>query len=342
MNAWREKSWTPSISTSSRNTYHVTRNELGGSQGFAHTGRAGQARPYHYSLLIKTMLGRQSGLGRGLGALIPSRDLDEREASSQAETVAGVVVQNIPVDQIDPNPHQPRTYFDHTALEDLVNSIKEHGILQPVVVTRKNDGRFELIVGERRLRASKIAGLETIPAIVRSATEQQKMELALIENVQRSDLNPIEEAHAYIRLMEEFGMTQDDVGQRVGKSRPQVGNTIRLLQLPEQIRHALEERRISTSNARTLLSLPTEEERLQMFDSLLTGQFTVRQTEARVGRTRQPRISDPNLASLENRLREALGTRVTVKRDARGEGEIRIAFYNEEDLKSVLKKITGE
>ncbi len=288
------------------------------------------------------MLGRQSGLGRGLGALIPSRDLDEREVSPQTETVAGVVVQNIPVDQIDPNPHQPRTFFDHTALEDLVNSIKEHGVLQPVVVTTKQDGRFELIVGERRLRASKIAGLGTIPAIVRSATEQEKMELALIENVQRSDLNPIEEARAYIRLMEEFGMTQDDVGQRVGKSRPQVGNTIRLLQLPEQIRHALEERRISTSNARTLLSLPTEEERLQMFDSLLTGQFTVRQTEARVGRTRQPKMADPNLASLENRLREVLGTRVNVKRDARGEGEIRIAFYNEEDLQSVLKKITGE
>jgi ParB family chromosome partitioning protein len=288
------------------------------------------------------MLGRQSGLGRGLGALIPSRDLNEREEVSQTEKVSGVVVQNIPVDQIDPNPHQPRTFFDHTALEDLVNSIKEHGVLQPVVVTMKPDGRFELIVGERRLRASKIAGLGTIPAIVRSATEQQKMELALIENVQRSDLNPIEEARAYIRLMEEFGMTQDDVGRRVGKSRPQVGNTIRLLQLPEQIRHALEERRISASNARTLLSLPTEEERLQMFDSLLTGQFTVRQTEARVGRTRQPKIADPNLASLENRLREALGTRVTVKRDARGEGEIRIAFYNEEDLQTVLKKITGE
>lgn len=288
------------------------------------------------------MLGRQSGLGRGLGALIPSRDLDEREEIAKTETVAGVVVQNIPVDQIDPNPHQPRTFFDHMALEDLVNSIKEHGVLQPVVVTMKPDGRFELIVGERRLRASKIAGLETIPAIVRSATEQQKMELALIENVQRSDLNPIEEARAYIRLMEEFGMTQDDVGRRVGKSRPQVANTIRLLQLPEQIRHALEERRISTSNARTLLSLPTEEERLRMFDSLLTGQFTVRQTEARVGRTRQSKVSDPNLANLENRLREVLGTRVNVKRDARGEGEIRIAFYSEEDLQSVMKKITGE
>ncbi len=288
------------------------------------------------------MLGRQSGLGRGLGALIPSRDSDVREDVSRTETAAGVVVQNVAVDQIDPNPHQPRTFFDHTALEDLVNSIKEHGVLQPVVVTMKPDGRFELIVGERRLRASKIAGLGTIPAIVRSATEQQKMELALIENVQRSDLNPIEEARAYIRLMEEFGMTQDDVGRRVGKSRPQVGNTIRLLQLPEQIRHALEERRISASNARTLLSLPTEDERLKMFDSLLTGQFTVRQTEARVGRARQPKIADPNLASVENRLREALGTRVTVKRDSRGEGDIRIAFYNEEDLQTVLKKITGE
>ncbi|MBI4139032.1 ParB/RepB/Spo0J family partition protein [Candidatus Uhrbacteria bacterium] len=285
------------------------------------------------------MIGRQSGLGRGLGALIPQRETAEPESP---RPIAGdeTSVRRIPVDAIDPNPHQPRMHFEHAALEDLVSSIKEHGVLQPVVVTVKSDGRYELIVGERRLRASKIAGLETVPAIVRSATEQQKMELALIENVQRADLNPIEEARAYVRLMEEFGMTQDDVGRRVGKSRPQVANTIRLLQLPESIQHALVEKKISASNARTLLSVPSDDERLRLFDSLLAGQFTVRQTEARVGRTRQPKMADPNLAGLENRLREALGTRVTVTRDPRGEGEIRIRFYNEEDLQEIIKKIS--
>jgi len=296
------------------------------------------------------MMGRQSGLGRGLGALIPQRSPspDATQAPTAAEPAiarhAGeLVVQRIPVDRIDPNPHQPRTHFDHNALEDLVSSIKEHGILQPLVVTEKPDGRYELIVGERRLRAAKIADFDAVPAIVRSATEQQKMELALIENVQRADLNPIEEAHAYLRLQEEFGLTQDQVGERVGKSRPQVANIIRLLQLPEEIQRALAEQRISASNARTLLSLPTDEERMGMFDALLKGNFTVRQTEARVPHHRSRRVteSDPNLAAIENRLRDALGTKVKVTRDARGEGEVRIQYYDDEDLNAIADRIAG-
>jgi len=295
-------------------------------------------------------MGRQSGLGRGLGALIPQRSPSPEsspEPTGAEPTVvrhAGdLVVRQIPVDRIDPNPHQPRTHFDHGALEDLVSSIKEHGILQPLVVTETPDGRYELIVGERRLRAAKIADFDTVPAIVRSATEQQKMELALIENVQRADLNPIEEAYAYLRLQEEFGLTQDQVGERVGKSRPQVANTIRLLQLPDDIKHALAEQRISASNARTLLSLPTEEERMRMFDSLLKGNFTVRQTEARVPHRRGRRAieTDPNLAALENRLRDALGTKVKITRDARGEGEVRIQYYDDEDLNAIANKITS-
>ena len=294
------------------------------------------------------MIGRQSGLGRGLGALIPQRPLSPVSPSSSSENTAespqlmsGHDVRLISVGLIDPNPHQPRTYFDHHQLEDLVSSIKEHGILQPLVVTSRMDGRFELVVGERRLRASKIAGLDQVPVVVRSATEQQKAELALIENVQRADLNPLEEARAYLRLQEEFGLTQDQVGERVGKSRPQVANTIRLLQLPPEIQAALMEGKISASNARTLLSLSTEKEQLDMFQAMLAGHFTVRQTEARVVRPHHRRSPsfDPNLANTEDRLRNALGTKVKIKRDARGEGEIRITFLNDEDLEHILRKL---
>jgi len=308
------------------------------------------------------MMGRQSGLGRGLGALIPPKPqsvppvVPSTDPSSLDEfnvvPAEGVrpntsQVHQIPVERIDPNPHQPRTHFDHGQLEDLIESIKAHGVIQPVVVTPKQDGRFELITGERRLRASKIAGLETIPSLVRTATEQQKLELAIIENIQRQDLDPIEEARSYLRLQHEFNLTQDEVGVRVGKSRPQVANIIRLLQLPEPIQHALSEGKISSSNARTLLSLPSEAEQIAMFRSMLDGNFTVRQTEARVAvaTSRKPRktvSADPNVTHAEQQMRSALGAKVVIKRDARGEGEVRIAFFNDEDFHAIVKKIAGE
>ncbi len=300
------------------------------------------------------MGGRQSGLGRGLGALIPPKPqavpapavppppghpVEEEGVRPNTNQI-----HQIPVDTIDPNPHQPRTHFDRTQLEDLIGSIQAHGVMQPIVVTPKGDGRYELIAGERRLRASKIAGLETIPAIVRTATDQQKLELALIENIQRQNLDPIEEAHAYLRLQNEFNLTQDEVGLRVGKSRPQVANIIRLLQLPQEIQIALAEGKISHSNARTLLSLPTDDERMAMFQMMLDGNFTVRQTEARIPKRRGRHVhaTDPNLAQTEDDLRRALGTKVAIKRDARGEGEVRITFLNEEDLQNIVKRITEE
>ena len=313
------------------------------------------------------MMGRQSGLGRGLGALIPPKPPTQSVQFSDSTAVPSAPIQSppfhesvvpvasvavdptqlslhaIPVEQIDANPHQPRQQFDHGRLEDLVSSIQRHGVMQPLVVTRRSDGRYELIAGERRLRASKIAGLETVPAIVRTASEQEKLELALIENVQREDLNPVEEARAYIRLQDEFNLTQDDIARRVGKSRPQVANTIRLLQLPDSILQALNEGRISASNARTLLSLPTDEERMKLFQAMLEGHFTVRQTEARVPRQRSrgSQYVDPNIAATEKELRTIFGTRVHIKRDARGEGEIRIIFLNDEDLGGILRKMKG-
>jgi ParB family chromosome partitioning protein len=293
------------------------------------------------------ILGRQSGLGRGLGAMIPPKPISPPPQTLQPTSEPAVLadgeqrVIQIPIEAIERNPHQPRIHFDHAQLEDLISSIKEHGVIQPIVVTKQPDGRYQLIAGERRLRASTIAGLKTIPALVREANEQQKLELAIIENIQRQDLNPIEEAKAYIRLMEEFGMTQDDVGKKVGKSRPQVGNIVRLLQLPEEIQHALAESRISASNARTLLSLPTDAERLELFRAMLAGNFTVRQTEEIVGRPRRVKLMDPNVMAAEDALREKLHCKVQIKRDPSGKGEIKMQFTSDEEFNALIEKLSA-
>lgn len=299
---------------------------------------------------------RQSGLGRGLGALIPPKPTPVQPVTPPGDEPSSVAylggetvrpntqqIHYLPVDFIDPNPHQPRQHFDHSQLEELIASIQTHGVIQPIVVTPKEGGRYELVAGERRLRASKIAGLETIPALVRTATEQQKLELALIENVVRQDLNPLEEAEAYLQLQNEFNLTQEDLAKRTGKSRPQVANTIRLLQLPQEIKDALRQGKISSSNARTLLSLPSDEERLALFRSMLEGNFTVRQTEARVPhrRARSVQTLDPNLLAAEQRMRGALGAKVTIKRQPSGDGEVRISFLNDEDLKAIIQRIAG-
>lgn len=295
------------------------------------------------------MIHRQTGLGRGLGAIIPQRPgatrpplevgVSQSPVPSPQSPTEGSSFLQVPVSLIVPNPKQPRRHFDHAALEDLVSSIKEHGVIEPLVVTR-GDAGYELVAGERRLRAAQIAGLETVPCVVRTATEREKLELALIENVQRQDLNPIEEATAYQRLMDEFGLTQDQVSTKVGKSRPQVANTVRLLQLPADIRQALVDRKISASNARTLLSLPTDQERHDLFQAMLAGNFTVRQTEARVPHPRRARVAaDPNVQDAERRLRESLGHRVEIKRSPNGSGEIRIGFENEEDLNNLTSRL---
>lgn len=302
---------------------------------------------------------RPSGLGRGLGALIPPKqpvsqpfDVSEtdqapadEEQFTQPESSILESIHRIPVEMIVPNPHQPREHFDHAALEDLVTSIKEHGILQPLVVSPLPDGRYELIAGERRLRAAKIAELPSVPAIIRSVTEQQKLELAIIENVQRQNLNPIEEARAYVRLRDEFNLTQDEIGERVGKSRPQVGNILRLLQLEPEIQGALAQEKISASNARTLLSIPEREDRLALFARMLDGNFTVRQAEEHIPKEhRRFKVVDPNLLDIESRLRGFFGLRVAVKRQPNGHGEVKIAFENDEDLNNIVNRVsaTGE
>lgn len=271
---------------------------------------------------------------------IPQKNRATKPIAGKPSGSAGLV-HEISITQIQPNPHQPRRHFDRTQLEDLITSIKEHGILQPLVVTLRDDGSYELIAGERRFRASKIAGLEKVPVLVREASEQEKLELALIENIQRQQLNAIEEAHAFTRLLQEFKLTQEDLAARVGKSRPVVANTIRLLQLPSQIQQALIEDKISHSNARTLLSLPTDEKRMELFQAMLQGNFTVRQTEQQVVNVRRGG-KDPNIAAAEAKLRSFFQNKVTISQRAGGSGEIKFKYTNQEELEALLEKLTDE
>lgn len=256
---------------------------------------------------------------------------------ASAATEVGIRIVHIPLDQITRNPYQPRTHFSHDELEELMGSIKEHGLLQPLVVMpAAADGSYQLIAGERRYRAMSILGEKTAPVIIRQATEQQQLELAIIENIQRQDLNALEEATAYARLADEFGLTQEEIAQKVGKSRSQVANTIRLLVLPKEIREAVAEGKISASNARTLLALSTDEERLKLFHTLVNEGLTVRQVEDRVSVRRPSQIKDPNISDIEFRLRDQLHCRVEIKKNVRGAGEVRLRFTSEEELTRLI------
>ncbi len=288
------------------------------------------------------ILGRQSGLGKGLGALIPAQGSAPSVAPPLHKASTTGRFLEIPLDQIDPNPDQPRVYFDHHQLEDLISSIKEQGIIQPLAVSALPSGRYQLIAGERRLRAASIAGLANVPVVVHSVDEQQRLMWAIIENVQRQDLNPIEEAKAYTRLMDEYHLTQEEVASKMGKSRSSVANTTRLLQLPAPIQQALIEGRISSSHARTLLSLPSDAERMTMFQNMLDGNFTVRQVEARVPHTaRRSSVTDPNILAAEDQIREKLHCKVRIQQTIKGGGEVRLTYFSQEELQKILHVLNG-
>jgi ParB family chromosome partitioning protein len=278
-------------------------------------------------------------LGRGLASLIPHK----QTLTEQVIPDAHHEVLDIPVTDIVENPRQPRTYFSPSELEDLINSIQEYGIIQPLIMTRSGN-RFELIAGERRLRAARTLGLKTVPAIIRDANEQQKLELALIENIQRQDLNAIEEALAYRALIDEFNLTQEQVAKRVGKSRSNVTNILRLLDLPEEILTALRDGKISKSHARTLLAEPDSQKQFALFQRMLEGGVSVREAEARVGLKRpgsRPKHGkDPNIMAHEKRLREILGTKVDITESA-GKGKISIAFYSREEFLDLLDRLAS-
>jgi ParB family chromosome partitioning protein len=282
---------------------------------------------------------RKTGLGRGLDALIPG---------GEPSSYGGITA--VPVERISPNPRQPRTHFDAEDLADLAASIREHGILQPLILTYdENDpDQYLLVAGERRLLAARQLGLETVPALVRTASAQQRLELALIENVQRSNLDALEQAEAYRQLNDDFGLTHEEIAARVSKSRVAVSNLLRLLKLPADVRQALSEGQISEGHARALLALPTSQGQSAALSTVLAHELNVRQTEELVRRltgerqARPPRPAPaPEMEALEERLRVSLGTKVTLTRSRKG-GTLIIHFYSDEELEAIVEHITGE
>jgi ParB family transcriptional regulator, chromosome partitioning protein len=281
-------------------------------------------------------MSKRSGLGKGLEALIPT-----------GQAPAGGVA-HIPVAAISPNPMQPRGVMDPDTLAELAASIREHGLLQPLIVTCQGPEQYQLIAGERRWQAAQLVGLLTVPAIVKEASPQEVLELALVENIQRADLNPLEEASAYRQLVDEFGLTQEQVAQRVGKSRVAVTNILRLLRLPAEVRQALAGGSISEGHARALLGLPTGEVQLAALNVILHKQLTVRQTEELVRRLLaeppQPEPRDPpspEAQALEQEFRDTLGTKVNLYRNRKGRGRLVIHFYSEEELQAIYDLIVG-
>lgn len=285
-------------------------------------------------------MSKRRGLGRGLGALIPT------DAEEESKTAAGV--QTVPIHEIEPNPHQPRTVMEERKLNELAASIKEHGLIQPLIVTRDGD-KYTLIAGERRWRAAQLAGLKDLPVVIKEATPQEMLELAIIENVQRADLNPLEEAYAYRQLMDDFGLTQEEVSKRMGKGRSTVANLVRLINLPQNIQQAVVNEEISGAHARALLPLPTPQQQTAAMNQIIKLGLSVRQTERLVTnllaeKKPQPRVKTglpPELLDLEKQFRESLGTRVQIEKTGSG-GRVVIHYYSDDDLQMIYDAIIGE
>lgn len=282
----------------------------------------------------------KKALGRGLDALLPTA------RPAVAESDRGDV-QQLRLESIVPNRYQPRQLFSETELADLARSLKENGLLQPILVRRKGDGIFELIAGERRLRAAKLAGLEKIPALIRNCTDQESMVLALVENLQRDDLNPMETARAYHRMINEFGLTQDAIAQKVGRDRSSVANMLRLMTLPPDIQQFIESDQLSTGHAKVILGLVAPEAQIQLARRIMQGQLSVRDAERLLqhqseGRRQAKRATPPPARSdLEERLQKRLGTRVHIEKGRRG-GKIIIQYFSPEELDGVVEKILNE
>jgi ParB family chromosome partitioning protein len=289
------------------------------------------------------------GLGRGLGSLIPPKTEKSKAVIREDEYFspsAGIIQREAGVLEVDPkeidaNPFQPRKSFNEEDLNELADSIKIYGVIQPLIVTRAN-GRYELIAGERRLRASKIAGLQKVPVVVRDYDQQKKLEVALVENLQREDLNPIDKAAAYRQLMDDFNLTLEEAAKKVGKSRPQVSNTLRLLALPAEIRAALSGGKLSEAHAIYLLGVADEKKQLEIFHKIIQNDWTVKETSKQVralGGTKESRIKeDPNDRVREAAFRSFFGSKTEIKRANRG-GHIIIDFYSDDDLVEMTRKV---
>jgi len=279
---------------------------------------------------------QKQALGKGLGALIPDlTTLDDKGRNALG-------ISEIELDKIVPNDYQPRKVFDDEKLKELAASIKEQGVIQPVIVHRAGTG-FQLIVGERRWRASRLAGLKTIPAQVKEATKRELLEMALIENIQREDLNPLEAAEAYKRLQDEFKLTQEDLAKRVGKERSTVSNFLRILHLPKEVRQELASGALSMGHAKALLSLERSRDQIQAAVSILKRGLSVREAEALAARLKNPSkakktVQSQELRAIEEKLKRSLGTKVRITAKAKG-GRIVIEYYTTEELDRILEKI---
>lgn len=286
----------------------------------------------------------KKALGKGLGALIPGAERNAKPGGMEVE-----------ISKISVNPYQPRESFAEDRLQELVNSIRVHGVLQPIVVRSKGNGEYELVAGERRLRAATAAGLSRIPAVVRELTNEQSLEVALVENLQREDINAVDAAMAYRRLVDEFGLSQEDLAFELGKSRSTVANTMRLLSLPDEVKSGLKNGVISEGHARAVLSVEGENRQVELYERAVSGGLSVRDTErlarewgkspARVERSNVSRetshtTEDPNMLELEAQLRGIFGTKVSIIKN-KDRGRIEIAFYSDDDLDRILTLLAG-
>ena len=297
------------------------------------------------------------GLGRGLSNLIPTDDTTEdvtTKTSKQTKTgtvtkteVMKKVEQTLNINRIEPNKNQPRKEFNEDALQELADSIKQFGVIEPLVVVKRK-GYYELIAGERRWRAARLAGLKEVPVVIKDYDDQQIVEIALIENIQREDLNPIEEAHAYERLIQEFNLTQDEVAERVSKSRTTVTNALRLLKLTEKVQQMLIDDMLSTGHVRALITIADPQLQYETAMYIFDKKLSVRETESYVKKllNKKPKEKtsekeDPELSflykAIENRLKESLGTKTTIKAKTKDSGKIEIEYYSQEDLERITQ-----
>jgi len=288
---------------------------------------------------------KTSGLGRGLNSLIPSKKPVKEILGNKSEIADildnGEKISQLPVDQITPNPHQPRVNFNTEELQELIESIKEYGIIQPLIVTKSNAG-WQLIAGERRWRSAKLMGLPTVPAIIREMSEQKKIEIALIENLQRQNLNALETAFAYQKLVDEFNLNQDQLAKRVGKSRSAVANTLRILNVIDEVKAAIRDGKISEGHARVLAGLPASDQLITL-KKIITGSLSVRDTEKAgqqvVVQKHIRKVSfSPEIKAQEELLQSSLGTKVEIKKSG-SSGQIIIKFFSTEELNNIVNKL---
>lgn len=295
---------------------------------------------------------KRNALGKGLSALLENSETDITSRNSPVEGSSSVAgsVPNIPVEQIESNPFQPRTDFEEESLKELSASIKAHGIIQPITVRKLGYDRYQLISGERRLKASKLAGLKSIPSYIRIANDQSMLEMALVENIQRHDLNAIEIAISYKRLIDECTITQEELSERVGKNRSTVTNTLRLLKLPPEVQAAIRDGKISMGHARAILGVDDVVKQIMMFKEIMSGNLNVRETEElarangnksnlrkKESQQKGNRTDSFEFTKIQNVLSSHFGTKIQLKRNGNGSGKIVIPFDNDEDLNRVLE-----